>query len=71
MILYRYVYLAKKIRMLFTYLLILIYIFLGKVDVKIGKEGLTFESGPFNYFGLETLKKIPSLTQDRKSMELK
>ena len=63
--------------MLFTYLLIvhfdciLIYMFLGKVDVKIGKEGLTFESGPFNYFGLETLKKIPSLTQDRKSMELK
>ena len=58
--------------MLFTYLLIvLIYMFLGKVDVKIGKEGLTFESGPFNYFGLETLKKIPALTQDRKSMELK
>lgn len=27
----------------------------GHVEVEIGKENLTFESGPFTYFGLPTL----------------
>ena len=31
----------------------------GHVEVTIGKESLTFESGPFTYFGLAALQQPP------------
>ena len=31
----------------------------GHVEVTIGKENLTFESGPFTYFGLAALQHLP------------
>ncbi|XP_037787511.1 metal transporter CNNM4-like [Penaeus monodon] len=33
----------------------------GHVEVTIGKEGLTFESGPFTYFGISALSHIHSI----------
>ena len=30
----------------------------GKVDVNIGREELRFESGPFTYFGIQTLNQV-------------
>ena len=35
----------------------------GRVEVNIGREELTFESGPFSYFGIQTLSQVlPSIT---------
>ena len=34
------------------------FIFLGKVEVNIGREALIFESGPFTYFGIQTLNQV-------------
>merc|ERR1719510_2155253 len=35
----------------------------GRVDVNIGREELMFESGPFSYFGIQTLSQVlPSIT---------
>ena len=31
---------------------------IGKVEVNIGREGLIFESGPFTYFGVQTLNQV-------------
>lgn len=33
----------------------------GHVEVTIGKENLTFESGPFTYFGMASLAQIQSI----------
>lgn len=35
----------------------------GKTNVEVGDEGLTFEAGPFKYFGLEALKKVLSTSE--------
>ena len=35
----------------------------GRVEVNIGREELMFESGPFSYFGIQTLSQVlPSIT---------
>ena len=37
----------------------------GHVEVNIGKEELTFESGPFSYFGISALTSLPIGEGDR------
>lgn len=44
--------------MIFLHRSILTVLFTGSVEVLVGREGLRFVTGPFSYYGTQSLSKI-------------